>query len=168
MLKKAPLRARVLVLAARRENNPNFGKNHTEETRTKISPSPHLGGFGMLYQEKIILIMEKICPMKLNQKYRMLKRVKILVKKLEKKYLILKKAPLRARVLVLAARRENNPNSQQIEVIDLKEITTTYYNSFREAARALNIPNHCIISNYIKNNQKKPYKGRYTFKKINS
>jgi len=35
-----------------------------------------------------------------------------------------------------------------------------------EAARALNLPNFNIISNYIKNNKKKPYKGIYTFKKI--
>jgi group I intron endonuclease len=54
--------------------------------------------------------------------------------------------------------------SQQIEVIDSKNNTTTTYDSIREAARALNLPNHCIISNYIKNNQQKPYKGQYTFR----
>jgi hypothetical protein len=36
----------------------------------------------------------------------------------------------------------------------------------REAARTLNLPNHQAISNYIKDNRKKPYKGQYTFKKI--
>jgi len=73
---------------------------------------------------------------------------------------------------------ENNPNygqprtegagkpSQQIEVTDSKNNTTTTYDSISEAARALNIPNHSIISNYIKNNQQKPYKGIYTFKKV--
>ena len=61
---------------------------------------------------------------------------------------------------------ENNPNSSKIEVTDLKEITTNSYNSFSEAARALNLPSHNVISNYIKNNQQKPYKARYTFKKI--
>jgi len=34
-----------------------------------------------------------------------------------------------------------------------------------EAARALNI-NHTIIVMYFANNQTKPYKGRYTFKKL--
>jgi hypothetical protein len=35
-----------------------------------------------------------------------------------------------------------------------------------EAARALNI-NLTVIVKYFANNQKKPYKGRYTFKKVN-
>jgi len=34
-----------------------------------------------------------------------------------------------------------------------------------EAAKALNIK-HTTIVKYFTNNQKKPYKGRYTFKKI--
>jgi hypothetical protein len=55
--------------------------------------------------------------------------------------------------------------SQQIEVTDIKNNTTTSYDSMGEAARALNIPNFTIISYYIKNNQVKPYKGIYTFKK---
>jgi len=37
-----------------------------------------------------------------------------------------------------------------------------------EAARALNLPSYKAISDFIKNNQKKPYKGLYTFKKIQS
>jgi len=40
---------------------------------------------------------------------------------------------------------------------------TTNYNSFSEAARALNLPNFQAIANYILRNQKKPYKGIYTF-----
>ena len=87
---------------------------------------------------------------------------------------MLKKAPLRARVLVLAARREKNPmfgknrsdKSIQIEVTDLQEKTLTYYDSFSEAVKALNLPSHNVISNYIIRNQIKPYKARYTFKKI--
>jgi len=86
------------------ENNPNYGKTHSDETKKKIMSDAKKG--------------------------------------------------------------ENNPNSSKIEVTDLKEITTTSYNSFREAARALNLPSHKAISNYIKKNKKKPYKGRYTFKKI--
>jgi hypothetical protein len=54
--------------------------------------------------------------------------------------------------------------SQQIEVFDLQEKTITSYNSFSEAARALNFPSHQKISDYIRNNQVKPYKGRYIFK----
>jgi len=59
--------------------------------------------------------------------------------------------------------------SQAIEVTDMASPTnntTVSYNSIREAARALNIPSYKSISNYIKNNQHKPYKGLYTFKNI--
>jgi len=35
-----------------------------------------------------------------------------------------------------------------------------------EVARALNLPSHKAIADYIKQNQKKPYKGQYTFKKF--
>jgi hypothetical protein len=61
--------------------------------------------------------------------------------------------------------------SQAIEVTDFELNKTTTYNSISAAARACNLPSYRIISNYINNNQKKPYKGRYTFikgnKKIN-
>ena len=57
------------------------------------------------------------------------------------------------------------PNSIKIEVSDIKNNITTFYDSMHEAARELNLPNHMIIYNYIKNNQKKPYKGKYTFKR---
>ena len=56
--------------------------------------------------------------------------------------------------------------SQAIEVFDNKNNQTTTYNSISAAARALNLPSHKAISDYIKNNKKKPYKGRYTFKKL--
>jgi hypothetical protein len=55
--------------------------------------------------------------------------------------------------------------SQQIEVTDITNNTTTYYISMHEAARALNLPYFNIIRNYILRNQQKPYKGKYTFKK---
>ena len=57
--------------------------------------------------------------------------------------------------------------SQAIEVTDIKNNITTSYNSISAATRALNLPNFQVISNYIKNNQKNPYKARYTFKKVN-
>jgi group I intron endonuclease len=55
--------------------------------------------------------------------------------------------------------------SQQIEVFDLQEKTTTSYNSKSAAARALNI-SLSVIGMYFLRNQTKPYKGRYTFKKL--
>jgi len=56
--------------------------------------------------------------------------------------------------------------SQAIEVIDIKNNITTSYDSMREAARALNFHNS-VIDKYFANNQTKPYKGQYTFKKFN-
>ena len=56
--------------------------------------------------------------------------------------------------------------SQQIEITDIKNDITTSYNSISEAARALNCNESSIRSN-IKSNSNKPYKGRYTFKKLN-
>ncbi len=59
----------------------------------------------------------------------------------------------------------NSTNRKKIEVFDLQEKTTIYYNSMDEAGRALNI-RQSIISLYFARNQQKPYKGRYIFKKI--
>ena len=56
--------------------------------------------------------------------------------------------------------------SQAIEVTDIKNNQATTYDSINEAAKALNLPSHSIISNYIQRNQQKPYKGQYTFKKV--
>jgi len=47
---------------------------------------------------------------------------------------------------------------------DIKNNTTILYDSISEAARALNI-NKSRILEYFSKNQKKPYKGQYTFKK---
>jgi len=57
--------------------------------------------------------------------------------------------------------------AQSIEVFDNKNNSTTIYDSIREAARALNIPSYKSISKYFTNNKQKPYKDRYTFKKVN-
>jgi len=57
------------------------------------------------------------------------------------------------------------PTSIKIEVTDIKNNTTTNYDSISEAARALNI-NKSVIDMYFIRNQQKPYKGRYTLKKL--
>jgi group I intron endonuclease len=56
--------------------------------------------------------------------------------------------------------------SQVIEVTDITNNTTIFYDSICEAARALNCNESSIRSN-IKSNSNKPYKGRYTLKKLN-
>jgi len=66
---------------------------------------------------------------------------------------------------------EAMPNSIKIEVRrsrlrpDNKNNQIITYDSIHEAARALNI-NHTHIVKYFSRNQKKPYKGQYTFKKL--
>jgi hypothetical protein len=76
-----------------------------------------------------------------------------------------------------AQKGENNPRfgkpkpegagtpSQKISVSDIKNNSISTYDSINEAARALNI-SHTIIVMIFARNQKKPYKGRYTFKKL--
>jgi len=56
-------------------------------------------------------------------------------------------------------------NSIKIEVTNNKNNQIITYDSICEAARALNI-NHTRIVKYFANNQQKPYKGQYTFKKL--
>jgi len=75
-----------------------------------------------------------------------------------------------------ALKGENNPNygkpraegagspSQAIEVFNKDNNQTTTYDSICEAARALNIT-QAVITKYFSRNQKKPYKGQYTFNK---
>ena len=56
--------------------------------------------------------------------------------------------------------------SQQIEVTDITNNTTTSYDSIHAAARALNI-SYSSINIFFLRNQQKPYKGQYIFKKVN-
>ena len=56
--------------------------------------------------------------------------------------------------------------TQAIEVTDIKNNTTISYDSISEAARVLNISKSRIFE-YFSKNQQKPYKGQYTFKKVN-
>jgi NUMOD3 motif/NUMOD1 domain len=60
---------------------------------------------------------------------------------------------------------DNISTSQRLEVFDIKNNQITTYDSIHEAARVLNIK-QSIITMYFTRNQKKPYKGLYTFKKL--
>jgi len=55
--------------------------------------------------------------------------------------------------------------SQQIEVTDIKNNTTTTYDSIREAARTLNCDSSAIRY-YLKSKNIRPYKERYTFRVV--
>ncbi len=60
----------------------------------------------------------------------------------------------------------NTPRDRsEIEVFDVKNNITTAYSSINEVARILNIPLSAVVS-YFSRNQVKPYKSRYTFKKV--
>jgi len=58
------------------------------------------------------------------------------------------------------------PN-QSVLIIDLEKNIETKYDSIKEAALAIGI-NPAIISVYFRNNQQKPYKKRYIFKRCSS
>jgi hypothetical protein len=99
------------------------------------------------------------------------------VRKLELKYQLLRKG--RITLCLVKIRGKENPMfgkkhypetlakipSQQIEVLDLDTNKTTSHPSINFAAIALDI-SQASISQYLNKNQKKPYKKRYVFKKI--
>lgn len=64
-----------------------------------------------------------------------------------------------------ALKPKYNYNSIGIEVIDLKQNTTTFYPSMSQAAKTLNISTTAIVNFFIKN-QIKPHKSRYLLKKV--
>jgi hypothetical protein len=71
----------------------------------------------------------------------------------------------------LASLRENisKINAKRVLAVEVTDIETgikTEYNSVRQAAKALNLSSHKIISQYISRKQLTPHKGRYIFKKI--
>jgi len=55
--------------------------------------------------------------------------------------------------------------STKFSIFDKETNKTTIYDSINAGARALNIK-RSIIDGYFIRNQVKPYKGRYTFKKL--
>ena len=62
--------------------------------------------------------------------------------------------------------KRKHPEAQAIEVKDLLTNEINNYDSILAVGKALNI-HQATISKYFSSNQKKPYKGRYVFKKIN-
>jgi len=56
-------------------------------------------------------------------------------------------------------------HQQNFSIFDKETNKTTIYDSINAGARALNIK-RSIIDGYFIRNQVKPYKGRYTFKKL--
>ena len=59
----------------------------------------------------------------------------------------------------------NHPNAIKIEVTDLKLNITTNFDSIYAVSRSLVIGSN-TIANYLKRNQKSPYKGRFIFKRV--
>ena len=139
---------KILSDAKQGENHPNFGKTLNDETKIIMSDAKKGENnpmYGKNHSDKSKQIMSDVKKMNNPGGFKT---------------------------------GENNPNygkklegvgkpSQKIEVTDITKNIITYYDSMHEAARALNIPNFSIIRNYIKNNQQKPYKGKYIFKKVN-
>jgi len=132
----------IMSEAKKGENHPNYGQTLSNETKTKISDTM-TGENHPMY------------PLRCKNHTKETKIIMSDAKKGEKNPMYNKPKP-----------EGSGRSSQSIEVTDVKNNTTTCYDSIREAVRELNLPNPTIISNYIKNNQQKPYKGKYTFKKI--
>jgi len=129
------------------ENHPRFGKNHSDETKQILS---EVNKGKTLSDETRTKISDALKGTTLSDKT----KTKISdAMKGEKNPMYNKSRPEGA----------GSP-SQQIEVTDIKNNTITCYNSISEAAIALNIK-QSRISEYFSRNQKKPYKGQYTFKK---
>jgi hypothetical protein len=55
--------------------------------------------------------------------------------------------------------------SKRVEVLDIDTSKRTIYNTISAAAEALNI-NQAAISMYFVRNQKRPFRGRYIFTKV--
>jgi len=91
-----------------------------------------------------------------KKKYQILLRVTLIAMKLKKNK---KKI---SDTMVGNTNSKNQPNSRQIEVTDIKNNTTTSYDSIHEAGRALKINESSIRSN-LKSNSNKPYKNLYIF-----
>nr|QID02852.1 GIY-YIG endonuclease [Orbilia oligospora] len=115
---------KILSAAMKGENNPIFGKTHSEETRAKQSAA-------MKGRTHSAETRKKISETKKG----------------------------------IARPEKAGKPAQKIEVFDIENNITTIYDSMHEAARETNIK-YSVISMFIKNNQKKPYKGRYSFKKF--
>nr|YP_009568430.1 hypothetical protein [Drechslerella brochopaga]QBL02512.1 hypothetical protein [Drechslerella brochopaga] len=115
---------KILSAKLKGENNPFFGKRHSEETRAKQSAA-------MKGKTHSAEIRKKISEAKKG----------------------------------IARPEKAGKPAQKISVFDIENNITTIYDSMHEAARAINIKCN-VISAFIKNNQKKPYKGKYSFKKF--
>jgi group I intron endonuclease len=126
----------------------NLGFKHTEETKQKIGEASQ----GLKRSEET---KRKMSEAHIGRKHSEDTKEKI------------RNAHNPNRFLKGQKKREGSGRPPQaIEVFVLETGNKNTYESTGEAGRALNIDSS-IISRYLRNNQKKPYKGRYIFTKIN-
>ena len=128
---------------------PMTGRNHTDETRNKISKAlfGKLAGennhmFGKTHSAET---RKKLSEINSGTKHHMFG----------------KKHSDITRQKLSEARK-----TIKVEVFDVLKNETVTYNSIQMAVDALKLPKHSIISNYLIRNQKRPYKGQYIFKKV--
>ena len=125
------------------------GRNHTNETRDKISESlmGRLAGkshpmFGKTHSTEV---RKKLSEINSGSNHHMFG----------------KKHSDITRQRLSEARK-----TIKVEVLDVLKNETVTYNSIQKAVDALKLPKHSVISTYLIRNQKRPYKGQYIFKKI--
>jgi group I intron endonuclease len=128
---------KIMSDAKKGHKHPMFGQNHSDETLNKISEAnkgENLPNFGKTLSEETR------------------KKISDTSKKIENSG--------RFKTGQQRAEGAGKPY-QSIEVLDLKENTTTIYDSISAAARALDIPGHRSIQYSLTTG--KAYKKRYTF-----
>jgi len=158
------------------DKNPFFGKNHSAETRKRLSEA-NLGEnhpfFGQKHSDETLRKMSeanKRIMLGKNHSDETLRKMSE-AQKGENNSMFGKNHSAETRKRMSDAKLgQARPEGsgipcQKIEVFDNKNNQATAYDSISEAARALNIQKS-IISKYFSRNSQKPYKGQYTFKKI--
>jgi len=100
--------------------------------------------------------LAKISVARLGKKHTLEAKVKMSQAKLGSKH------TMEAKFKMSQAKKEK---AQTIEVTDVLTKEIVIYSSIKETARALGLK-HTIISTYLRNKQKSPYKKQYLFKKV--
>ena len=134
------------------ENHPFYGKNHSDETLKKMSEANKRTMLGKKHSDEILRKMSEAQKGENNSMF-------------GKNHSAEARKKMSDAKLGRARPEGSGRPSQQILVIDKKTNLTTTYESITAAARALNI-HKSVIDKYFSRNQQKPYKGRYTFAKI--
>ena len=136
------------------ENHPFYGKNHSDETLKKMSEANKRTMLGKKHSDEILRKMSEAQKGENNSMF-------------GKNHSAEARKKMSDAKLGRARPEGSGRPSQIIEVLrfDNKNNHVTTYDSISAAAIALDIPKSTIYK-YLARNDQKPYKGQYTFKKV--